>query len=457
MELEAPKKNSKLIICIFGILIVIAAISIVFSLSQGGTSKAIKEKLELADRYMTELKYDEAIALYKEMLEIEPKSVEAYKGLFEAYIATGDEAKAQEILDKAKGIMTADEMAGMQSAFAEKFGGDKDSQNAEENEEEGTDSFVSWGKCTKELYFNVDGSSNGWREYDYDSAGNITKECLFDSDGTISYGDEFEYGDSGDVTRKTHYGRGWEKSYTYEYDSRGNEIHKINYLEDGSIYEVKCTYNSSDKLIKEIDYKGGAFYAGYEYEYDSKGRKICLYYLIGETTRDPNKKMEIVYDLDGLHSQRLYTTNDKTYVTGDEWYDELGREIKSISYELNGSISFTAEDSYDEAGHNTRRITTYADGSKGWYIYEYNANGDIVRHASLYEGEAYKYFAGYSDTVYEYDSYGNCIKSTEYDKNGNLLGYADLKYDHNGNEIRVENYDAEGNLVSWVDYEYNPD
>ena len=55
-------------------------------------------QLELGNRYMSELNYEQAIVTYEAILEIDPKCEEAYIAMAEAYLSKGDREKALEVL-----------------------------------------------------------------------------------------------------------------------------------------------------------------------------------------------------------------------------------------------------------------------------------------------------------------------------------------------------------------------
>ena len=97
-EIKSNKPKKWLIVVIAMLIVLAIAASVIF-ISYNSPSKKLDRKLALADRYMTELKYEEAIALYKEVLEIEPRNIKAYSGLFDAYINSGNKEKALEVLD----------------------------------------------------------------------------------------------------------------------------------------------------------------------------------------------------------------------------------------------------------------------------------------------------------------------------------------------------------------------
>lgn len=82
--------------------IVVSLLILVLTLS--GCSKAttagskVNDKLELAIKYLADSKYEEAVLAFQEVIKIEPKSPEAYKGLSIAYSLQGQQDKAEQAL-----------------------------------------------------------------------------------------------------------------------------------------------------------------------------------------------------------------------------------------------------------------------------------------------------------------------------------------------------------------------
>lgn len=82
--MEKLKKNQKcmIFIAIFTVCVIISGILV---LGQVKKQKEVKRGVEIANRYLSELKYDEAIACFQEILEIDPKNSDANFALAEAY------------------------------------------------------------------------------------------------------------------------------------------------------------------------------------------------------------------------------------------------------------------------------------------------------------------------------------------------------------------------------------
>ena len=91
--------NKKKLIILISIILCFATLvgAGIFALSESRASK-IEDKLDLGEEYLEDLKYEKAIAAYKEVLKIDPKNVDAYLGMAEVYIAMGEYKDALEIL-----------------------------------------------------------------------------------------------------------------------------------------------------------------------------------------------------------------------------------------------------------------------------------------------------------------------------------------------------------------------
>lgn len=60
--------------------------------------RTLREQMRLGDRYLDELDYERAVAAFEEAIEIDPKNVDAYMGLAQAYAGLQDYQKAIDVL-----------------------------------------------------------------------------------------------------------------------------------------------------------------------------------------------------------------------------------------------------------------------------------------------------------------------------------------------------------------------
>ncbi|MBQ3516602.1 MAG: tetratricopeptide repeat protein [Lachnospiraceae bacterium] len=105
METEEKKitvvKSKKQIIVFSIVLVALVFVFIVIFTTSVSKSKENKlhEQLDLGNKYLSDLDYEQAIASYETAIEIDPMSADAYLGLAAAYMSAGNYEKAMEILN----------------------------------------------------------------------------------------------------------------------------------------------------------------------------------------------------------------------------------------------------------------------------------------------------------------------------------------------------------------------
>lgn len=90
----------KKIIGLSVIFIVIVIIIIGVILYQNNDAINVRKQLDLGEKYLSELEYDQAAAAYEAAIEIEPMNVDAYLGLADVYMGKGDYEAAVRVLQK---------------------------------------------------------------------------------------------------------------------------------------------------------------------------------------------------------------------------------------------------------------------------------------------------------------------------------------------------------------------
>ena len=95
----AAKKNI-IIIIIAAVLLIGGGITAIAVVNSHSASSGVSDDLQLAERYLSEQNYEQAVIEFQKVLEIEPMNVEAYLGLADAYIGLGETDKAIEILQE---------------------------------------------------------------------------------------------------------------------------------------------------------------------------------------------------------------------------------------------------------------------------------------------------------------------------------------------------------------------
>ena len=83
-------KNKKLRIAaaVAAVILVIAAG--IFAFGGGRGAKTFQEQLELGQRYLAEMDYEQAVVAFTAAIEIEPNQAGAYIGRGNAYILSGE-------------------------------------------------------------------------------------------------------------------------------------------------------------------------------------------------------------------------------------------------------------------------------------------------------------------------------------------------------------------------------
>ena len=93
------KKSKKVLIVALTILAATVIIVIaVLAVRSGNPERRLKKQLELGERYLSELNYEQAMAAYRVAIEIDPKSVDAYLGLAVAYVGMDEYEEAVKAL-----------------------------------------------------------------------------------------------------------------------------------------------------------------------------------------------------------------------------------------------------------------------------------------------------------------------------------------------------------------------
>ena len=94
MILKSVLKSKKMIILATIIILLLASIITGAVVSSLVNSQKLQQKLEIGEKYLSEMKYEEAILIFKEVIEIEPRNVQAYLGISEAYMALDEPQEA---------------------------------------------------------------------------------------------------------------------------------------------------------------------------------------------------------------------------------------------------------------------------------------------------------------------------------------------------------------------------
>lgn len=149
------EKKTWIIIGVAAVLLVVLGVG-GFVISRGGTQQE-ENLLELGQRYLDEMNYEQAIVCFEEYLEIEPKSVEAYIGLAEAYLAIGDVEKALEVLAEGYVATGSENLQNLRNQYEERYVGASGSGGGDVDDESVTEDEVLYEEYDFETHVTPDG------------------------------------------------------------------------------------------------------------------------------------------------------------------------------------------------------------------------------------------------------------------------------------------------------------
>jgi tetratricopeptide (TPR) repeat protein len=109
-NMKETSKRRILIISAIAIVVVIIVVAAIV-VNGSGSKNNLRDQLDLAEQYLSDMDYEQAIAAYEQALEIEPKCEEAYLGLADIYVTLEDYDNALEILNEGYEQTGADSIA----------------------------------------------------------------------------------------------------------------------------------------------------------------------------------------------------------------------------------------------------------------------------------------------------------------------------------------------------------
>lgn len=316
-------------------------------------------------------------------------------------------------------------------------------------------------------------------KYQYDENGTLVYES-FDTEAKVKEGAEhyvYTYDSQGRLltsrTESYYNGMTFEE---YTYDAEGNIS---TYLTGDDQYQVfyKYTYDAEGKMLVE-DLDNGR--KVYNYEYNDAGQLVHEY---EAPLTELSYQCFYTYDAKGnLLSERFgddyygYSTTTYTYDEHDNLltvsYDDELAASYTYEYDAAGNIIYEKETygwdyweyKYDSKGNLLESFEYIHDGGTTREIYEYNADGNVVKNrleSITYYGyveEGIVMMALYMDMDSSYDAQGRLIR--EYlvisgegtDETGVIT--VDYTYDANGNLARQVTTTKDGVNDSVYEYKY---
>ncbi|MCM1044743.1 MAG: WG repeat-containing protein [Candidatus Gastranaerophilales bacterium] len=101
IEKQEMTKKKKWILCAVAIVILCLIVAGLLFIILNSAERRLSAQLELGQKYLEEMDYEQAIVAYEAAIAIDPKCIDAYLGMAEAYIGMGEYENARESLNKA--------------------------------------------------------------------------------------------------------------------------------------------------------------------------------------------------------------------------------------------------------------------------------------------------------------------------------------------------------------------
>lgn len=334
----------------------------------------------------------------------------------------------------------------------------------------------------EEYLYNIDpnGSNIGqqWSDYEYNNAGQIVTEWAFQVTSSHFYITQTKY-EYDSLGRKTLERRVANPGLlaTQGIDNNNDQITLYTYDTVGNLKKtirkgIGCTSINTIEVNDVVT----------ENSYDALGRITTVTDALGYVTQYEyqNDQLYSVTDANGNTTTNYYDTAGRTVKIVNALghyrvisYDSLGRTIKEISYDCNGTANAESDDFaltqnrfvYDNLNHIIRRATMVTASSIAAIdpnydmVFDYAYDGQGGSYPGLLVSQTL-YFNGSgtnlrsATTTYEYDDLGRQVKTT--DPNNNTV---ELAYDSSDRVVQRKQTDINplggSNIVMTTAYEYD--
>ena len=115
-------KNTKKLLAALGIAVVLILALVISVIAASGTSgKKLQAQLDLGNKYLDEMDYEQARVAFNTALEIDPKNADAYEGLIKLYAAEQDAQGIADTYLQAAEYLTGEELDRVQKNAAEQL------------------------------------------------------------------------------------------------------------------------------------------------------------------------------------------------------------------------------------------------------------------------------------------------------------------------------------------------
>lgn len=236
--------------------VLLTAASIACALYFTGDSYRCKKDMKQAQKCFEAGEYEDAVKLLKERLQkngeenkfnslITDKLAEIYLAQSDFYLMNGDCLSAVQTLVDGGQVTGAAELSEREAYLWENI-----VVTSRKCYRDG-DIISEWqydtnGNRIKSVFYNEDGSVDGYTEYTYDELENEVKEIYYNGDGSVDGYAEYIYDASGNKVKEILYDGDGNVSCSTEYDILGNQVKVVDgdkNLLDEYIYEYAYRIN----------------------------------------------------------------------------------------------------------------------------------------------------------------------------------------------------------------------
>lgn len=279
----ALKKKSRIAPVLIGVVcavLIVIVVTVIFY--SNAPSRQLEKQMKLADKYLLDLDYENAILAYKEAIAINPKNEEAYVKLTDLYKLLASQAEKEGDLNKAanyyelvKGV-AEEGLKNVESDVLRKTINELESpqmvaKGKEVTEEEGEIENLSYETSDPRNWW-VFGGDNSVEQYYETDTGFLRIRYWLDENGNITKSDRAEFDERGVCVADE------------SFDANGNTVSKGKHIVDDNGQTKEILYSNPDGSLHErhvLEWKDSwnqhdptAWPIKKEYVYDAEGNLI---------------------------------------------------------------------------------------------------------------------------------------------------------------------------------------
>ena len=339
----ASTRRNVIILVIVLLIVIVGAVFAVLAMGSGESGSAVGQ-LTLAQRYLDEQNYEQAVIEFERLLEIDPKNVDAYLGLSQAYKALGEYDKAAMALEQAKENVDEADKERIEAAIAELGAVDGETNISDGNvtDEAGLSPDIEGATEEAEHAESTETSCENIVELmsskTVSADGEVLKECYVSDEGryvVISEKSHVEYemlddGSKGRIVYREHF-------TVSEYKQVCANLYM--WLDYG-IYSYEW---SADGVLLSSEKSGTNYINSYTYEFILDDNDLVAEMIVRKADGDVFEHCFYSYTADGEFAEILKEGVDDTYLE-QYVYDDDGRLIQEVVSKLLDDGNYVVED-----------------------------------------------------------------------------------------------------------------